>query len=758
MKILLQKSALVAGESPTGKQRPLNVDEDGKLQVGGITVESLTATTVGIDQTTPGTTNKVVAELSGSNVTEENAIPIKAVNVLSQELRPGKNLFNKDTVIAGYLISSNGELSPSASWVTSDFIPVKSNSDITANKMRYLAEYDENKQFIKRIDSGSPALIEAIFTTAENTAYIRVTVTANVPDILQVEYGTESTSYEPYSTNLYIGGKKYHEVYTDPVYYPLPDLVSYKLLTEREKFRVWEYVGSGYKIAALHKDIVVIRNGDEFRTSTTGLKGKFSEPIILNGDTFPNLIADSSILNIYIIPYTRNMGSSQEGKDWRVVVITNKGQIYHNFPSKAASSDGTAQAGDEYRFDESVVWDLPERKHPSADPSATGVEMYFPCLPDECYEYHPGINIDNGYGNGGFDKFKTVGDTTYPRFYFPKRNSTQNSFAVMGGYEPGDKLTLVGTYQSNYDTGGGCRICIFATDDGGRQWYCKYEFASNTTRPNWVNDIDTSSISTAYTTDSFKFVSKTLETPSELTKEPVDLFVMGNKEGVIQSISRDNVAVVTTATPHGLVTGNIIVIQDNPGSENTSPDWDWMRNDTASTSSGGNGICFKVEKITDTTFKLHEHVHSAFNNLQCRHIHHINRIKDGYIVGTGEEYPAGWLLYAQVKGADQFSVVKATKELPIYRLNSTDKGIQRTLGAILMDDTNGTLIVALDSALVERNDLALPEGRTDKISRNSIGIFKGTLAGIDDISNFDCICEVTQPAYFFKEKNWCINI
>lgn len=63
------KSNLVAGESPTGKQRPLNVDEDGKLQVGGIT-------TVGIDQTTPGTTNKVVAELSGSNLTEGYIIPM----------------------------------------------------------------------------------------------------------------------------------------------------------------------------------------------------------------------------------------------------------------------------------------------------------------------------------------------------------------------------------------------------------------------------------------------------------------------------------------------------------------------------------------------------------------------------------------------------------------------------------------------------------------------------------------------------------
>lgn len=62
------KSALVAGKTSTGKGVPIQVDADGKVQVGGITVESLTATTVGIDQTTPGTTNKVVAELSGSIV------------------------------------------------------------------------------------------------------------------------------------------------------------------------------------------------------------------------------------------------------------------------------------------------------------------------------------------------------------------------------------------------------------------------------------------------------------------------------------------------------------------------------------------------------------------------------------------------------------------------------------------------------------------------------------------------------------------
>jgi len=62
------KSALVAGKTSAGKGVPIQVDNDGKIQVGGITVESLTATIVSIDQTTPGVTNKVVAELSGSNV------------------------------------------------------------------------------------------------------------------------------------------------------------------------------------------------------------------------------------------------------------------------------------------------------------------------------------------------------------------------------------------------------------------------------------------------------------------------------------------------------------------------------------------------------------------------------------------------------------------------------------------------------------------------------------------------------------------
>ena len=74
------KSDLVAGKTVGGKQVPLNVDADGKLQVGGITVESLTATTVGIDQETENANEVVVKSgsitLTGSTIPKTQPIPI----------------------------------------------------------------------------------------------------------------------------------------------------------------------------------------------------------------------------------------------------------------------------------------------------------------------------------------------------------------------------------------------------------------------------------------------------------------------------------------------------------------------------------------------------------------------------------------------------------------------------------------------------------------------------------------------------------
>jgi hypothetical protein len=449
------------------------------------------------------------------------------------------------------------------------------------------------------------------------------------------------------------------------------------------------------------------------------------------------------------------MTTGQAPKNWRLLVVTNKGQIYHNFPSRFSTTDGTEVAGDIIKFEESVVWDLPERKYPSINSSATGTEKYFPCLPTAAYEYHPTLNTDvsfvDTYGNGGFGKSIIKDTVTYPRFWFPARSLMQNSFFYMGGFEPGDKLSLIGTYRSNEYAGEGSRTCIFATDDGGRQWYCKYEFGGNDIKSNWCNDIDTTNIVNDYIASSFVIKKRTNVIPTETIKEPTDKFVIGDAIE-ITSITKSKPAVVTTATVHGLSTGNVVSILDNQLSESLSPEWDWMRNDTISTTSGGNGILFKVEVVNSTQFKLHDYIHSAHNNLTARHIHHINRIKDGWIVGTGEVYPDGWQLYMQIKQADTFEVIRAYNTLNIYRLTSTSSSLQRTLGTILLDDADNTVIAASDTSGIPRPNLTLPSGRTNTITRNSSGVYKGKLTDIDDFTKFNVLFEAKEPAYFFKEK------
>src|SRR5206468_8957373 len=138
---------------------------------------------------------------------------------------------------------------------------------------------------------------------------------------------------------------------------------------------------------------------------------------------------------------------------------------------------------------------------------------------------------------------------------------------------------------------------------------------------NWCNDIDTSGLASAYTSGAFVAKKRDVVSPSSATKEPTTKFTLG-ADVIISDITRAKPAVVTTQTAHGLTSGNVIAIMDNSGSSATATDWDWMRNDTISTTSGGNGMLFKVEVINSTSFKLHDFVQSAYNNITCRHIHH----------------------------------------------------------------------------------------------------------------------------------------
>ena len=115
-----------------------------------------------------------------------------------------------------------------------------------------------------------------------------------------------------------------------------------------------------------------------------------------------------------------------------------------------------------------------------------------------------------------------------------------------------------------------------------------------------------------------------------------------------------------------------------------------------------------------------------------------------------KKYPNGWILHASMKASETFYPQLATDNLPITRLTSSENSLQRLIGSIMLDD--GTFIGAVDNDLTERNDITLPEGRTQAIERNSTGIYKGSIIDIDDVNKFNIIYEAKDVAYYFKEK------
>ena len=112
----------------------------------------------------------------------------------------GKNLFNKNTVVDGYL-SQTGQIESNSGFKTSDFIKVMPNTSYFLNNTntRRLKFYDINKNAITS-DWDLTSAGSQSFTTLSNAYYLRFSIDINVIDIntVQLEIGTQATSCEPY--------------------------------------------------------------------------------------------------------------------------------------------------------------------------------------------------------------------------------------------------------------------------------------------------------------------------------------------------------------------------------------------------------------------------------------------------------------------------------------------------------------------------------------------------------------------------------
>lgn len=532
------------------------------------------------------------------------------------------------------------------------------------------------------------------------------------------------------------------------------------------QYTIYQYAYGADKIIAANGSMTVIqKRREENHLILCPYRNKrIKYHIHLDKKTFPGLIPESKILSCQLIPYMREVSENKYQKITRMVIVTTKAQIYHNFPARKKEIEGFTEAGDIVNFEESVVWDLPGHQYPSQKEECESWQRYYPGLPEDCYTYHPESNsspnfIDK-YGNGGFSDHSEVevdgNRITVSRFYLYSRDIAANPFHFIGTGEKDYKMSLMATYRSNVHCG--VRTCIFASSDGGRNWYCKYEFTDageylfaqgdiedwGKNFGNPIIDPDLHSINWS----KVRIKKRSLIVPSEIDKEPRRLFKWHDC-GEIEKIIEGKQLFLEFKKRHSLKTGNVIVLSTSLPVEEDC----WIMNNHVSETSSGNNMLFKVEVLNDKQIALYEFVASPSNNIPCRHIHHVNRIKDGWVWGTGEIYPNGWIMYMQMKEADTFAIKHAWEDFKIVRLNSSEGSIQRTMGFILKDDSQGTLIYASDHDTLKRTEIEDVKERNLHISRNSTGIFKGCLSDIDDRNKFQAIYEASEPCFYFQALN-----
>ena len=130
--------------------------------------------------------------------------PIKGLNLYAtckQQTYSGKNLFNKETIEDG-LVNASGQLDPSETVKTSDFIKVKPSTQYKSSfASAYVKFYTSEKEPVQT-ESVDITTNTQSFTTGESTGYIRYSfnASAQAPETLIIVDGAnELTPYEPYT-------------------------------------------------------------------------------------------------------------------------------------------------------------------------------------------------------------------------------------------------------------------------------------------------------------------------------------------------------------------------------------------------------------------------------------------------------------------------------------------------------------------------------------------------------------------------------
>lgn len=132
--------------------------------------------------------------IDGKTNIKNKSVPVDKLDFVEV----GKNLFNKDNTVSGYVDPNLGIILANPAYKTSDYISIQENP-ITFSNIRFYALYDLDKKFI----SGGTLVSGQTKTITQPKEYlIRVTPFNNTLNTAQIEYGTVATSYEPYYAKL----------------------------------------------------------------------------------------------------------------------------------------------------------------------------------------------------------------------------------------------------------------------------------------------------------------------------------------------------------------------------------------------------------------------------------------------------------------------------------------------------------------------------------------------------------------------------
>ena len=158
--------------------------------------------------------------------------------------------------------------------------------------------------------------------------------------------------------------------------------IGYKIVEENKDLKIFKRTILGKKILASYDTSLLAINPmkKDKLYYYPDIHSCYHKTIKFKEGVFPGLIGGSRIDQCMLLPYMRELGEGRIAKAIRIVVVTDKCQVFHNCPARRKDCDGISVYNDDIRFEESAIWDMPNRKYPSMSATDEDVEKYYPYL------------------------------------------------------------------------------------------------------------------------------------------------------------------------------------------------------------------------------------------------------------------------------------------------------------------------------------------------------------------------------------------